>query len=505
MNIKQIQQEPCIDVGIMTEKEIAFTLHQAACVELYASDKSRCHDRVLMPDGNYRICYDAEGKASLYDDKLEQALLKGARRYRFIPLESKGKDNTEKEEAFFSLQAVRIGIDFHWDRCQKQSFVGELHFLVDAAHQAVIAINRIELEDYLLSVIASEMSAKAGLELLRAHAIISRSWLLAQGLGKHLQADKAQPINKTQPSNKTAASTSPTCGYDNETEHIRWYERDAHQLFDVCADDHCQRYQGFQQATTPQVRQALASTRGMVIACEEEICDARFYKCCGGKTEVFEAAWAEQPKAYLQSVNDCPKTTSHSNNSASDAGHTSASDFEHLSDEAQARAFICASPEAFCHTNDPAILQQVLNDYDQETSDFYRWEQRYSAEELSAIVRERSGIDFGRITALIPIERSYSGRLVKLKIVGDKRSLIVGKELEIRKFLSRTHLYSSAFVVDEERKHQGEVETFILKGAGWGHGVGLCQIGAAVMSHQGYSYQEILRHYYPNTDIVRLY
>lgn len=469
MKVNEIKEEPRIDVGVVTAEEIAFCLHKAACLEVYRSSKTNkliCEDKILLPEGEYRAKIE-NGRLSLYYGA--QTLLQAGHRYRFVALEEAG------QEAFFSLHEVRIGIDFHWDRTQEQCFVGELHLQMDEA--SVIAINRLPLEDYLLSVIASEMSAHAGLELLRAHAIISRSWLLAQGLGKHLQAQ----VKTTEQKN--------VCGYDTETEHIRWYERDAHLLFDVCADDHCQRYQGLQQATTPQVKEALRSTRGMVLACQGEICDARFYKCCGGRTEHFQAAWADEPKPYLKSVVD----------------DAQAGAILNLRDEAQARSFIESAPDAFCNTSNRAILQQVLNDYDQETADFYRWEQHYSTEELSQIVKERSGIDFGRIQALVPVERSDSGRLVKLKIVGEKRSLIVGKELEIRKFLSRTHLYSSAFVVDEIKDSQGQISHFILKGAGWGHGVGLCQIGAAVMSHQGYQHQQILKHYYPHTDIIQLY
>ena len=472
MKTKQITQEPSIDVGIMTAPEIAFVLHKAAYLAVYRRSKAHqwiCEDRVMLPQGDYRIVQENK-QLSLYVQGIDTCLLQAGKRYQLQALDGSTQD------IFFSLKAVRIGIDFHWDRLQDQCFVGELHLLLKEEEGGIIAINRLPLEDYLLSVISSEMSAHAGLELLRAHAIISRSWLLAQGLGQHLL-----------PPHKKEQSSAP-CGYDTENEHIRWYERDAHLDFDVCADDHCQRYQGFQQSGTPQAKEALLSTRGMVLACEDDICDARFYKCCGGKTECFEAAWADAPKSYLQSIHD---------NKQQLAGD--------LRDEAQARAFILSKPEAFCNTDKREVLQQVLNYYDQETADFYRWEQRYSVEELSEIIKMRSGIDFGRIQALIPIERSHSARLVKLKIVGEKRSLIVGKELEIRKFLSRSHLYSSAFVVDECRNEKGEVETFILKGAGWGHGVGLCQIGAAMMCHEGYAYDAILHHYYPNTDIVKLY
>ncbi len=513
MTIKDISTEPTIDVGVMSAEEIHFSL----------TKDCRLNNRT-MPAGDYLARLEkgeplvmACAVVSIGEDEYSgkdidtanlpiegscrkpaalktesQRFCQGGKRCCIVPFE----ENRGKES--FSLQGVRIGIDFHWDRLQTQHFMGELHFQVDDSQTppVVVAINRLLLEDYLLSVISSEMSAKAGVELLRAHAIISRSWLLAQGLGKHLTADKAHSNESYGLS--SAEKTTSTCGHDTEYEHIRWYERDTHRLFDVCADDHCQRYQGISLATTPQVKEALATTRGMVLACEDEICDARFYKCCGGKTEHFEACWADTPKPYLQSV--CDNGTQDGNPDKMEV-----QDFGDLRDEAAARAFICAAPDAFCHTDNKEVLQQVLNDYDRETPDFYRWQVRYSIDELSDIVKQRSGMDFGRIRALIPVERSHSARLTQLKIVGEKRSLIVGKELEIRKFLSKTHLYSSAFVADNTYDAEGKHDGFLLQGAGWGHGVGLCQIGAAVMSRQGRSYQEILRHYYPHTEIVSLY
>lgn len=502
MKTNQIQQEPSIDVGIMGESRIGFFLHR--CCDVYAVEGDEGMGRTAealapllsLEPGGYCACVE-DGQLSVYAGgnaaregsvggpaagrpcPATQPRLRGARRYRIVARETLRPSNTSSttgpaSQSSFSLQQVRIGIDFHWDRRQDQSFAGELHLLQDGPR--VLAINRLPLEDYLLSVIASEMSAHAGLELLKAHAVISRSWLLAQGLG----GPRQQP----------APQHTGFCGYDRGEEHIRWYERDAHRLFDVCADDHCQRYQGLQQACTPQVREALAATRGLVLACQDEICDARFYKCCGGRTENFQAAWADTPKTYLRSIADNLLSTDNDPD---------------LRDEAQARAFICSRPAAFCNTQDKAVLRQVLNDYDRETTDFYRWQVRYSVDELTEIVRQRSGLDLGRILALQPVERSESARLVKLRIVGEKGSIIVGKELEIRKFLSRSHLYSSAFVVDEERNSDGETTAFVLHGAGWGHGVGLCQIGAAMMSHQGYGYRDILQHYYPDTRLEKLY
>lgn len=464
MKIHEIQQEPFIKVGVMSAKEHYFSLLTNCSL----------NESLYLPAGDYHITLEKH-LLQLCHSSAESADISEELIFEGETCSIVAQPVTQKEpdfpEANFCLHAVRIGVDFHWDRLQRQYFPGELHFIIDREEDKIVAINHLKLESYLACVIASEMNAHAHLELLCAHAIISRSWLLAQALGQR----------------ETAASS---CGYDNEEEHIRWYERDAHQLFDVCADDHCQRYQGCSKACTPQLAKAMSITRGIVLAHEEEICDARFYKCCGGLSEHFESCWSDSPKAYLKSIYDHAPTRAKA---------------QDLRNEAQARAFILSSPPAFCNTRNQEVLQQVLNDYDQETADFYRWNVHYDVDELSAIVRERSGIDFGRIQALIPVQRGASARLVKLKIVGEKRSLIVGKELEIRKFLSRTHLYSSAFVVDECRDPKGNLTGFNLQGAGWGHGVGLCQIGAAMMSEQGYQHKEILQHYYPQAQLLQLY
>lgn len=344
----------------------------------------------------------------------------------------------------FLLKNVRIGIGFHWDRTEDQLFEGALE-VRENADGTQTAINIIDVEDYLTSVITSEMSATSSPELLKAHAVISRSWVLRPLL--------------TPP-----AQTPPVPSDNNEQRHIVWYERDAHVGFDVCADDHCQRYEGItrrdrQPDVAQRVHDAVQSTKGQVLMYENTICDTRFYKSCGGRTELFENAWAPVHYRYLESV-ECP----------------------------------------YCNTYDKRVLAQVLNDYDLETQDFYRWQVQYSQEELSEIVRTRSGIDFGTITALRPIKRGPSYRIYELEIVGTRRSMIVGKELEIRKWLSRTHLYSSAFdVTFDEAAHR-----FTLQGRGWGHGVGLCQIGAAVMADKGFTYEQILAHYFPHSHITPL-
>ena len=363
----------------------------------------------------------------------------------------------------FLLKNVRIGIGFHWDRLEDQEFEGTLE-IRDNADGTQTAINRLDVEDYLSSVITSEMSATSSLELLKAHAVISRSWVL-------------RPI------------ISPSTGTDkpdlsDPDRHVVWYERDAHEGFDVCADDHCQRYEGITRRdehpeAAANVQKAIDATRGQVLMYDGKVCDARFYKACGGATELFENAWANEHYPYLEAVRDEIGTP-----------------LPDLTIEENAQEFIRTSPSAYCNTTDERILSQVLNNYDQETKDFYRWTVQYTAAELSDIIRERSGIDFGEILDLVPIKRGPSARLYEMQIVGSKRTMVIGKELEIRKWLSKSHLYSSAFVVD--RNEQGD---FILTGAGWGHGVGLCQIGAAVMADKGYTYEQILAHYFPGSEL----
>lgn len=368
----------------------------------------------------------------------------------------------------FEIRDVTIGINFHWERKEDQRFQGAFNVIVE--NGKLTGINIIAVEDYLNSVISSEMSANASLELLKAHAVISRSWLLAQ-------------IEK----NKEIAATQreyTTCAQSDE-ELIKWYDREDHLHFDVCADDHCQRYQGITRASTEIVKQAITETRGQVVTYNHKICDARFSKCCGGIFEEFQNCWEDVSWPYLSKQRDS-KT---------------AATLPDLTIETEAEKWIRSTPESFCNTTEKGILSQVLNNYDQETVNFYRWKTEYGQQELSELVRDRSGIDFGEILDLIPIQRGTSGRLVKLKIVGTKRTLTIGKELEIRRTLSPSHLYSSAFVVDKT----GTPPRFVLTGAGWGHGVGLCQIGAAVMGEKGYAYNDILLHYYIGATIEKLY
>lgn len=368
------------------------------------------------------------------------------------------------DAAFFTLNDVTIGVDFHWERRESQSFRGALR-LLENADGSVTAINRVAVEEYLMSVISSEMSARASVELLKAHAVISRSWLLAQIECKGTTGAAAMPES-------------------TDGEVVKWYDHDDHTDFDVCADDHCQRYQGITRECTPTASQAVYATWGEVLTHGGKLCDARFSKCCGGVFEEFENCWEPVHHPYLEARADTATPDS----------------YPDLRDEESARRWIESSPEAFCKTRDNAVLDQVLNDYDRETPDFYRWEVRYTPGELSAIVRERSGIDFGTILSLTPLERGTSGRITRLRVEGTRRVMIVGKELEIRRWLSRSHLYSSAFVVDRDSEGR-----FLLHGAGWGHGVGLCQIGAAMMAAQGYGYRDILAHYFKGAEITRRY
>lgn len=370
--------------------------------------------------------------------------------------------SSEADTCSFTLHDVTIGVGFHWERKEEQTFQGSLKIIVEHTtiaglpvnHENLTAINLIGIEDYLTSVISSEMSATSHMELLKAHAVTSRSWVLC-------------PIMRQEKNHETVK------GIRNERKRIIWYERDAHTNFDVCADDHCQRYQGITRvsAAADSVRKAIEATWGLVIRDEKgEVCDARFYKCCGGKTELFENAWADEHYSYLECVED----------SATPGGRS------------------------FCDTQDKRILSQVLNGYDQETADFYRWTVRYSAEELSRIAFERSGIDFGMLQDLKPVRRGPSDRIIELEVIGTKCSMIIGKELEIRRILSKSHLYSSAFNVEITRDEAGNATAFTLNGHGWGHGVGLCQIGAAVMAEEGYPYEEILTHYFPNSKLGSL-
>ena len=417
-----------VDIGILRAPQIEFDLIGSFCSEVPFVSTG---NSVSVSNG--RLLYGGH----LYDT------------LHFVPQEG---------AALFTLHDVVIGVNFHWQRKEDQSFRGELLFVIEDGE--VRAINRLPVEEYLVSVISSEMSATSSLEFLKAHTIISRSWLYAQ-------LQRKESLHQG------------VLGWENDDETVRWYAREDHTLFDLCADDHCQRYQGITRALNPNVERAVRETCGIVLKYDGEVCDARFSKCCGGVTERFSACWEDKDYGYLKAFRDCE----------------GAEELPDLTTEDGARAWIEGTPHSYCSIPGQGVLSQILNGYDRETNDFYRWNVRYSQDELSALVRKRSGIDFGEITDLQPVERAASGRLVRLRVVGSKRTVVVGKELEIRRWLSESHLYSSAFVVDKV-VDGGKVE-FILKGAGWGHGVGLCQIGAAVMGENGCTCSQILGHYYP--------
>jgi len=428
--------EPVLQVGIVSAREISFNFEAP-----YIIGENRC---LCEYSGMVKLI---DGKISYFNENYEEII--------FNPL--------EKSNSGFELMDVVIGKSFHWERKEKQSFEGSLKFIIE--NDLITAINLIPLESYLLSVISSEMSAKASKTLLKAHAVISRSWLLSQ-------------IEQ-----KGKKSCNICSQIVNEEEHIKWYDREDHTNYDVCADDHCQRYQGKSKASTLQVKKAIEETKGQVLIFDDKICDTRFSKCCGGMMEEFRYCWEDIDLHYLKAKCD----------------DKSQDKFTDLRLEQNAIKWISGTPDAFCNTKDKNILDQVLNNYDQETSDFYRWSVKYNSKDLSELILKKSGIDFGEIIDLKPLERGKSGRIIKLKIIGTKKTLTIGKELEIRKFLSESHLYSSAFIVEKNENQ------FILKGAGWGHGVGLCQIGAALMSTSGYDYKKILSHYYPESNLVEIY
>ena len=399
------------------------------------------------------------------------------------------------ENASFDLIDVVIGINFHWERMENQRFKGSLKFIIEG--KKLTAINIVNVEDYLTSVISSEMNATASEELLKAHAVISRSWLLCPIQEQEIRSKEQEVRGKEQKDSGISLPTSeyqlPSSDSKLQTPNFikKWYERDAHTNFDVCADDHCQRYQGITKASTRAVEAAIEATRGEVLIFDNKICDARFSKSCGGITEAFENCWAPVHHPYLTPVID---------NVDAPVGF----DIE-LTKEDNAIEWIRKSPTAFCNTTDKTILSQVLNNYDQETTDFFRWKVEYSQQEIAELIARKSGIDFGEIIDLIPIQRGESGRIIELKIIGTKETITVGKELEIRKWLSNSHLYSSAFVADRFDLVDHIPQRFTLYGAGWGHGVGLCQIGAAVMGEKGYKYKEILQHYFRGAEFKKIY
>lgn len=429
-------QQPRIKVGIMAAKEIRFCLNDS-----YTDGRSSFEGEISISA--------VQGRLSWNGVLIDSLTLK-----------------PNDHGATFTLHDVTIGIGFHWERREEQTFSGQLKFIIEDG--LVWAINILPVEDYLTSVISSEMKPTASREFLRAHAVISRSWVLAQLRSPYHKTDSAKPITNDHILNRI----------------IKWYDHDQHTLFDVCADDHCQRYQGRTRIISAAAQAAVKDTFGQTLVSEGHLCDARFSKCCGGITEQFETCWQDEHKPYLIALRD-----SSINEGA----------LPDLTVEKNARQWILSVPKSFCNSADGNILSESLNGYDLETPDFYRWTVEYTTAQISDIFRRKSGLDIGDIVDLRPIKRGPSGRIYELEIEGTKSTVTIGKELEIRRTLSESHLFSSAFVIEKTQ------EGFILKGAGWGHGVGLCQIGAAVMAAKGYTYREILQHYYPHTTLGRFY
>jgi SpoIID/LytB domain protein len=431
---------------------------KVALLQNYNEAHIALNGRFLLPDGRA-----IDGQFTVRADQWLIGLIdssgKKILRQKEIPLSA-------TEGASFTVFDVKIGIDFHWQRSQEQSFRGNL-FLSAGSDSSFNFINEITLEDYLESVISSEMSAAAPLEFLKAQAITARSWLVAMLAKK--KTVRSNPVSK------------------NENEIVVWQDVNDHEGFDVCADDHCQRYQGITRIISKNAHTAIKDTSGFFLVYAGEICDARYCKSCGGQTEIFSTAWEDKSPKYLKSVSD-------------DVGQHSP-----VQSEAQAECWLTGRPHAFCDTTDKELLSKILPAFDQETPDFYRWQVLYKRQDLEEIIRKKSGIDFGTLRNLIPLERGPSGRIYKLKIEGSQRTVIVGKELEIRRWLSESHLLSSAFVVSVERATTGEIIRFILSGGGWGHGVGLCQIGAAVMASKGFKAEEILEHYFTGAILKKLY
>ena len=443
-------EQPLLNIGIQSNREIIFLLK--------GEFKSSKGNNVL--GGRFKASInnnEIEITGSGLSYKFEKEII-------FVP--------SNPAEFSFVLQSVTIGKNFHWEKNENQKFTGSLKLIIDK--DKLTAINIVMLEDYLVSVISSEMNPTSSIELLKAHAIISRSWILAQLKRKESAIKKIEtPFIKT------------------KEEIIKWYDREDHDKFDFCSDDHCQRYQGITKVITDNSLIAVEETKGIALLAGKEICDARYSKCCGGITETFENVWENVEHKYLKNISDYKFDPEGFN--------------PDLREHTRAANWINESPSAFCNSNDKKILSQVLLDYDQKTTDFFRWKVVFSQKELKALLKTNLKIDFGEIIDLIPLERGYSGRIIKLKIIGSLKTLIIGKELLIRKSLSKTHLYSSAFIVNKEKILDGIPQKFILTGAGWGHGVGLCQIGAAVMGEMGYSFDAILIHYFNNAEIKRIY
>jgi stage II sporulation protein D len=452
--------EPIIKVGILAEPTIQFELKGDFLL-----------NSAIVPAGVYSVSIDG----NVLSCTPSTSNYSTSNKLELIP---------QLPTSTFILKKVTIGIGFHWEKQEDQEFEGGLTLQIEG--DKIRAINTVALESYLKSVISSEMSAMNDANLLNAHAIVSRSWLLAQILKKNTQ----QVLNSQNKSTTGSIIKQSGQSYSKINEIVKWYDREDHDTFDVCADDHCQRYQGITKVISANAQKAIEATSGKVLMFDNEICDARFSKCCGGISEDFENVWQPVKVPYLVAIRDI------------DNGLHETSKGKNIN----AESFITTSPEAFCNTTDSTVLSQVLIDFDRSTTNFYRWTVEHDQKTISALIEKKSGIEFGEIADIVPLERGNSGRIIRLKIVGTKKETIVGKELEIRKWLSESHLYSSAFIVEKEFENNSAVPSkFILRGAGWGHGVGMCQIGAAMMSKKGYTSDEILKHYFKDAKVKKIY
>jgi SpoIID/LytB domain protein len=447
-----MMQEPLLNIAIIKGTEIEFELHgNFVCNEF----KCTCNGKFKARLENNEIVITGEAGSK-----------KSSEEVIFDP------EDFDTES--FLLKGVTIGIDFHWEQKENQRFLGSLKFLIEDNN--VVAVNIIPIEHYITSVISSEMNANSSAELLKAHSIISRSWVLAQ-------IEKGKELNNAEVKYKSKISV--------DDEFIKWYDREDHTHYDVCADDHCQRYQGITKLHAHNAQQSISLTRGLVLEYNSRICDTRFSKSCGGISELFENVWEPVAHEYMESISDYK--------------------FEHdefntdFSVERNAQKWVKGNPPSYCNTTDKRVLSQVLLEYDQKTTDYYRWKVEYTQQQIAELINSKLEMDFGEIVDLIPVERGPSARLIRLKIVGTKKTLTIGKELEIRRTLSRSHLYSSAFIIEKSDYEKDIPQKFTLLGAGWGHGVGLCQIGAAVMGDMGHSFDEILLHYFKGAKIRKLY
>ncbi len=357
----------------------------------------------------------------------------------FIRIEPEDLKNT-----LTVLHDVTIGIQFHWEREEDDDYPYILEFCKSSAKK-IMAINELPVERYLESVISSEMSGDCPSALLHAHTVIARSWLLAQ------------------------------------------MQNPPHVNYLVCHDDHCQRYQGMRR-WTKSAGNAVKDTHGEVLTYQGEICDTRYSKSCGGITENFENCWPPQKVSYCQTIVDAPENK--------------ISPVPDLTKEENVRTWVTFRPASFCNAT-PQELERLLVEYDREIKDLFRWEVIYSQDEITKLIESKTQRKLGQLKEIKTGKRGRSGRLLSIDFIGTTGNIHVDDQLEIRRVLSPSHLYSACFVVDTEGGKDSVPDKFILRGGGWGHGVGLCQIGAAVMSTHGYDYKQILQHYYRGTELTQ--